>query len=139
MSTTTVTAPAMHTAVAQTLGVWAAAALPMGILAWIVAPTIKDNFSGTGTIPMFKALILLLTAGLVWQCVLVAGLVWREQRTLRWVVVRDVLWLRSLNPWSPPADRFIRILMMGKYLAQICVFMCVVLCQQWRSPAQIVV
>jgi membrane protease YdiL (CAAX protease family) len=87
----------------QILAVWAAAALPMGILAWIVAPAIKDSFSGAGNVPLFKALILLLTAGLIWQFVLVVGLVWLEQRTLRWAVVRDVLWLRS--PRSPRSGR----------------------------------
>lgn len=88
---------------AQILAIWAAAALPMGILAWIVAPAMKDGFGGAGIIPMFKALILLLAAGLIWQCVLVAGLVWREQHTLRWSVVRHVLWLRS--PRSPSTGR----------------------------------
>src|SRR5438094_404123 len=43
---------------AQILAVWAAAALPMGILAWIVAPAISDRFSGAGNVPMFKALVL---------------------------------------------------------------------------------
>jgi uncharacterized protein len=88
---------------AQILAVWAAAALPMGVLAWIVAPAIKGSFSGEGTVPMAKALILLLAAGLFWECVLVAGLVWHEQRTFRWTVVRNVLWLRS--PRSPSTGR----------------------------------
>jgi uncharacterized protein len=88
---------------AKILAVWAAAALPMGILAWVVAPALKDSFSGTGTVPMLKALVPLLTAGLLWECVLVAGLIWHEQRTLRWSVVRNVLWLRS--PRSPSTGR----------------------------------
>jgi CAAX protease family protein len=120
MSTTSITAPAAFAAadrvdevdrysgikqysLAKILAVWVAAAAPMGILAWVVAPAIKDSFSGTGTIPMIKALLLCLLAGLVWLCVLVAGLVWREQRTLRWTVVRNVLWLRS--PRSPKTGR----------------------------------
>ena len=120
MSTSTVTIPAPRElsgaeaatdryegikqySLARILAIWAAAALPMGILAWIVAPAIKDGFSGAGTVPMMKALVLLLTAGLIWECVLVVGLVWREQRTLRWSVVRDVLWLRS--PRSPSTGR----------------------------------
>jgi membrane protease YdiL (CAAX protease family) len=89
--------------VTKIFAVWVAAALPMGILAWIVAPTIKDSFGGAGTLPMIKALLLLLTAGLIWQFVLVVGLVWHEQRTLRWTVVRDALWLRS--PRSPSSGR----------------------------------
>lgn len=36
-----------------------------------------------------------MTAGLVWQFTLVLILVDREQRTLKWSVVRDVLWLRA--------------------------------------------
>jgi uncharacterized protein len=85
------------------LAVWAAAALPMGILAWIVAPAIKDSFAGTGNVPLFKALNVCLTVGLVWQFVLVATLVWREQRTFRWSVLREALWLRS--PRSPRSGR----------------------------------
>jgi CAAX protease family protein len=84
---------------AKILAVWAAAALPMGILAWVVAPAIKDSFSGGGNVPLFKALLVVLTAGLIWQFVLVAGLVWFEQRTFRWSTVRESLWLRS--PRSP--------------------------------------
>jgi uncharacterized protein len=89
--------------VGQILGVWAAAALPMGVLAWVVAPALEDNFSGSGRVPMVKVLLLLLTAGMAWQFVLVAFLVWREQRTLRWPAVRDALWLRS--PRSPKTGR----------------------------------
>jgi uncharacterized protein len=89
--------------VAKILGVWAAAALPMGVLAWGVAPALEDSFSGAGNVPMFKALLLLLTAGMAWQFVLVALLVWHEQRTLRWSKVREALWLRS--PRSPKTGR----------------------------------
>jgi uncharacterized protein len=77
------------------LAVWAAAALPMAALAWLVAPALKDQFAGTGNVPLFKALNVCLTIGLVWQFVLVAALVWREQRTFRWSTVREALWLRS--------------------------------------------
>ena len=77
------------------VAIWAAAALPMAALAWLIAPAVKGQFAGDGNVPMFKALVLTLTAGLVWQFVLVAVLVAREQRTLRWATVRDALWLRS--------------------------------------------
>jgi uncharacterized protein len=83
--------------------VWVAAALPMAAVAWLVAPVLEDRFAGDGHVPMAKALIVSLTVGLVWQFVLVAGLVWREQRTLRWSTIRDVLWLRS--PKSPRNGR----------------------------------
>jgi CAAX protease family protein len=75
------------------IAVWAAAALPMGLLAWVVAPLLADQLSGPGA--LVRALIITLTAGLVWQFVLVMALVRREQGSLRWPVVRDALWLRA--------------------------------------------
>ena len=57
------------------LAIWAAAALPMAVLAWLVAPVLADRFAGDGQVPMAKALIVCLTIGLVWQFVLVAILV----------------------------------------------------------------
>lgn len=87
----------------QIVAVWAAACLPMGVLAWLVAPALKDNFSGAGNVPMAKALFLVLTAGLIWQGVMVAGLVWLEHRSLRWSTLREALWLRS--PRSPKSGR----------------------------------
>jgi uncharacterized protein len=88
---------------AQVLAVWAAAALPMGLVSWVAAPQVADGLSGAGDVPMFKALLLVLTAGLVWQFLLVAGLVWFEQRSMRWSTVRGALWLRS--PRSPRSGR----------------------------------
>jgi uncharacterized protein len=89
--------------VLRILAVWAAAALPMAGLAWLVAPALEDEFGGEGNVPMAKALLLLLTAGLIWQFVLVAILVWREQGALRWPIVREALWLRS--PRDPKSGR----------------------------------
>jgi uncharacterized protein len=88
---------------AQILAVWAAAALPMAAAAWLVTPVLADEFGGDGIVPMAKALYITLTVGLVWQFVLVAVLVRREQGTLRWSTVRDALWLRS--PRSPRSGR----------------------------------
>jgi membrane protease YdiL (CAAX protease family) len=85
------------------LAVWAAAALPMAALAWLVAPGLEDRFAGAGNVPLVKALLVSLTVGLVWQFVLVAILVGREQRTFRWSTIRDALWLRS--PRSPRSGR----------------------------------
>jgi uncharacterized protein len=85
------------------LAVWAAATVPMGVLAWLVAPALASRLSGAGDVPMVKALFLALTAGLIWQFVLVVGLVFMEQRSLRWRVLRRALWLRS--PRSPRSGR----------------------------------
>lgn len=83
------------------LAVWAAAALPMGAAAWLVAPALTDE-PGDG-LSLFKALVLALTAGLVWQAVLVVGLVAVEQRTIDPTRFRQALWLRS--PRSPRSGR----------------------------------
>jgi uncharacterized protein len=73
----------------------------MAALAWLVAPALEDRFAGDGNVPMAKALIVSLTLGLIWQFVLVAILVGREQRSLRWSTLREALWLRSpVNPRS---------------------------------------
>jgi membrane protease YdiL (CAAX protease family) len=85
------------------LAIWAAAALPMAALAWLVAPAVAHHLSGEGNVPMAKALLAVLTGGLIWQGVLVAVLVGLEQRSLRWSILRDALWLRS--PRSPRSGR----------------------------------
>lgn len=82
------------------LAIWAAAALPMAALSWIVAPALAD---GTGAGSLIRPLLVCMTAGLVWQFVLVAGLVGYEQRSLRWSRLREALWLRS--PRSPSTGR----------------------------------
>jgi membrane protease YdiL (CAAX protease family) len=85
----------------RVLGTWAAAAVPMGVLAWVGAPLLEHAFEGPTAFP--RALILALTAGLFWQFVLVLWLVRREQGTLRWSVVRRALWLQA--PVSPRSGR----------------------------------
>jgi membrane protease YdiL (CAAX protease family) len=108
MGTTTVPLPAAPGEVVipqlrrrGVLAVWAAAAVPMGVLAWVVAPLVAEHLDGPA--PLARALIVCLTAGLVWQFVLVVVLVRREQGTLRWAVVREALWLRA--PRNPRTGR----------------------------------
>jgi membrane protease YdiL (CAAX protease family) len=79
------------------LAVWAAAAVPMGVLAWVVAPALARAFSGPTALS--RSLILSLAAGLIWQFVLVLAIVHREQGTLRWPVLKAALWLNA--PTSP--------------------------------------
>jgi membrane protease YdiL (CAAX protease family) len=87
--------------VRQILAVWAAAAVPMGLLAWVAAPLLADHLSGPGALS--RALIITLTGGLVWQFVLVGFLIAREQGSLRWSVLKDALWLRA--PRAPRTGR----------------------------------
>jgi hypothetical protein len=74
--------------------VWAAAALPMGLLGWIVAPAVALNSDD----PVFARLAVL-TVGLAWQFALVMLLLYREARTWRWSILRARLWLNA--PRSP--------------------------------------
>jgi membrane protease YdiL (CAAX protease family) len=86
---------------AQILAVWAAAALPMGALAWVVAPLVAGQLDGPA--PLIRTLLALLTVGLIWQFVLVVVLVYRERGSLRWSALKDALWLHS--PRSPKTGR----------------------------------
>jgi membrane protease YdiL (CAAX protease family) len=81
---------------AQILAVWAAVAVPMGVLAWVVAPWLRDQLGGDE--PLAQALLICIAAGLIWQFVLVLILTRRELGGLQWSRVREALWLR------PPRD-----------------------------------
>jgi CAAX protease family protein len=83
---------------AQILAVWAAAAIPMGVLSWVVAPWLSDRLGGDE--PLVQALLICIPLGLIWQFALVMILARREVGTLR---LRDALWLRS--PRDPKTGR----------------------------------
>jgi CAAX protease family protein len=74
--------------------VWAAAAIPMGILGWFVAPALAHDPQKPG----FERLAVL-TVGLVWQFILVMILLYQETGNLRWSTIRQRLWLNT--PRSP--------------------------------------
>jgi membrane protease YdiL (CAAX protease family) len=82
-------------------GVWAAAAIPMGVLSWVVAPLTKHWFHGPS--PLVQSLLVWLTLGLVWQFVLVLILLRQELDSFTWPRVRDALWLRA--PRDPKTGR----------------------------------
>ncbi len=83
------------------LGIWLAAAIPMALLSWLVAPRLAGLIGGDAALG--QSLIITLTAGLAWQFLLVAVLVIREQGTWQWSVLRRALWLQS--PTSPRTGR----------------------------------
>ena len=83
------------------LGTWAAAALPMAALAWVGTPILASTFEGPSAWP--RAILLCLTAGMIWQFIFVMLAVHREQGSLRWSVLKDALWLRA--PQSPRSGR----------------------------------
>jgi len=73
----------------------------MALLSWFAAPLLARTLSGPTALP--RALILCLTAGLIWQFVLILVVLRREQGTLRWPVVKAALWLNG--PISPRTAR----------------------------------
>jgi membrane protease YdiL (CAAX protease family) len=83
---------------AKILGIWAATALPMGFLGWVVYPALAPD-------PMADPLkagvtrTLLMAAGLVWMFVLAMLIVYREEGSLRWTTIRRRFWLNApLDP-----------------------------------------
>lgn len=74
--------------------IWAAAALPMALLGWVVAPALAHDPQHPG----FERQAVL-TIGLVWQFFLVMLLLYREAGNLRWSTIRQRLWLQT--PRSP--------------------------------------
>ena len=82
----------------RVVGIWAAAALPMAVLGWVVNPLLAGPIDRASGIPG-SARIALLTVGLVWQFILVLLIVRREGGVLSWPVLRDRLWL------GPPLSR----------------------------------
>jgi membrane protease YdiL (CAAX protease family) len=111
MIATTSTQPTSTEAPRNTLGrvvgIWAAAALPMGILGWIVAPAltpdIESNLVGA-IVTRFGAL----TVGLIWLFILSLIIVYREEGDLRWTTVQRRLCLNT--PRDPHTEEPRRIL-----------------------------
>jgi membrane protease YdiL (CAAX protease family) len=77
--------------------IWTAAAIPMGILGWFVAPALAHDSQKPG----FERLVVL-TIGLIWQFVLVIILLYKETGILRWSTIKQHLWLTQ--PRSPKTE-----------------------------------
>src|SRR3954464_3807382 len=68
------------------LAIWAAAALPMALLGWVIAPLTGNRVDlgvGDDNRVIFMRAVLL-TVGLMWQFVLAMAIVYREEGDLRW-------------------------------------------------------
>lgn len=70
--------------------IWVAAAVPMGILGWVVAPALALDPQTPG----FER-VAVLTAGLAWQFVIVMLLLRREAGTFSWSEFGRRLWLNK--------------------------------------------
>ena len=86
----------------QILGIWALAALPMGILGWVVIPAVSPDFKldplGAGV-----TRFVLITAGLIWQFVLSMIIVRKEEGDLRWATIKRRL--RLNRPQDPTTGK----------------------------------
>jgi membrane protease YdiL (CAAX protease family) len=69
------------------LGIWALAAVPMGILGWVVFPRLSP-VAGEDPIKLGAMRLAVLAVGLVWQCILSLILVRREEGDLRWATLK---------------------------------------------------
>jgi membrane protease YdiL (CAAX protease family) len=78
----------------QILGIWAAAAVPMGILGWIVGPALAPDIQSdaVGAVLIRTGV---LTAGLMWLFVLSLIVVYREEGDVRWTTLRRRLRLNA--------------------------------------------
>ena len=78
---------------ARILGIWVLAAVPMGLLSWIVFPAL----SPVGSDPLEAGVlrIALLTGGLIWLFVLSMIIVRQEEGDLRWTTIKRRLRLNA--------------------------------------------
>ena len=79
---------------AKILGIWLLAAVPMGVLGWIVAPALSPDIT-EDPIGAVVTRVEVLTIGLIWEFVLSMIIVRREEGNLRWSTIRDRLWLNK--------------------------------------------
>src|SRR5512141_1374799 len=75
----------------QILGIWALVALPMALLAWVVAPVVIPY----SPFPPGITVWLLIIAGMAWEFVVSLVIVRRELGTLRWSAIRQRCWLQT--------------------------------------------
>ncbi|MFE5940834.1 CPBP family intramembrane glutamic endopeptidase [Streptomyces sp. NPDC056470] len=103
------------------LALWTAAALPMGLMAWVVAPSIAGPHASDRR--FFITLLAAMTIGLAFQFILVIALVAVEQRSLNWQAWRDALRLRGPSDATGQSSRrawwWIPALVVGDGLLQL--------------------
>jgi uncharacterized protein len=73
--------------------VWAAATVPMGLLAWVIAPAVAGH--GAPEQRFAVTLLSAMTVGLAWQSLMVVILMMREHKDGSWTTLRDRLWIKA--------------------------------------------
>ena len=83
----------------QILGIWALVAVPMALLAWVVAPAIIPYS------PLHPGIThwLVIIAGMGWETIVSLVILYRELGTLRWSAIRQRTWLQT--PRDPKTDQ----------------------------------
>ncbi len=76
------------------VGIWAAAALPMGILGWLIAPALTPDIE-SNPVGAVATRYAILTVGLIWQFILSLILVYRDEGDVRWTTLRHRLRLHT--------------------------------------------
>lgn len=84
---------------AKILAIWAVASLPMGLLAWVVGPTVASHLPLHTGITHWLPMI----SGMMWQSVVALVVLRRELGSLRRDVLRKHLWLNL--PRDPHTGR----------------------------------
>ena len=79
---------------AKILGIWALAAIPMGIPSWVVFPAVSPD-AGSEPLAAGVTRIVLLTIGLIWLFVLSMIIVRQEEGDLRWATIKRRLRLNT--------------------------------------------
>jgi hypothetical protein len=106
---------------AQILGIWLLAAVPMGLLAWVVFPVLAPNVAVEPGLLFFA----LNVAGLMWQVILALTILYRETGTLKLGTIRDRTWRQQ--PRDPKTGQprgilwlwLIPIIVLGAVLALV--------------------
>lgn len=105
----------------QILAIWAGAALPMGLVYWVVMPTLSQRLTFE---PGFVYFVLI-TLGLVWQGILAYIILKREVRPFTWKSLKNRLWLYTpshpktgihskwLYLWTVPLITFMNLASFG--------------------------
>ena len=83
----------------QILGIWAAVAIPMPILAFVVAPALAAGYGFNYALTVW----LLLIVGMIWQFVLSVIILYRELPEFTWAAISERIWLKK--PSNPRTGR----------------------------------
>ena len=81
------------------LGIWALVALPMPVLAFVVAPALAPHVNISPLLLVWYLLI----AGMMWQFVVSVIILYRELDEFTWVAVKKRIWLQK--PTDPKTGR----------------------------------